>query len=136
MVALSEPRRTQRRSGDRRGFPIAAAVQIFQGALVAVNATGFLVPMTTATALRGVGRAEEGFDNRNGNAGAATINVGAEIFPWENSTGGDAIARKDIGKTAYGIDDQTVALTDGGGTRSVAGTVFDVDEYGVWVKHS
>ena len=34
------------------------------------------------------------------------------------------------------VDDQTVAKTDGTGTRSAAGVVVNVDALGVWVDHT
>ena len=36
--------------------------------------------------------------------------------------------------TAYIVDDQTVAKTNGSSTRSAAGTIVDVDAQGVWVR--
>ncbi len=56
------------------------------------------------------------------------------IFAYENSSAADEITKADIGKDCYIVDDQSVAKTDGTGTRSVAGKVFDVNSHGVWVK--
>ncbi|MCY1460857.1 hypothetical protein D9M71_784510 [compost metagenome] len=56
------------------------------------------------------------------------------MFAFANSAAGDEITRADIGATAYIVDDQTVAKTDGTSTRSVAGTIRDVDSDGVWVE--
>ena len=50
-----------------------------------------------------------------------------------NSTSTDAITLADVGSDCYIVDDQTVAKTNGSGTRSRAGRVFDVDSEGVWV---
>ncbi|KAK0329991.1 hypothetical protein LTR94_034588, partial [Friedmanniomyces endolithicus] len=55
-------------------------------------------------------------------------------FRWANSAAADAITRAEIGDPAYIVDDQTVAKTNGGATRSVAGTIRDVDAQGVWVE--
>lgn len=52
---------------------------------------------------------------------------------YANAAGADRIDRTAIGKMAYILDDQTVALTDGGGARSVAGRVRDVDATSVWI---
>ena len=42
--------------------------------------------------------------------------------------------RELVGATVFLVDDNTVALTNGGGTRSVAGVVWQVDSDGVWVE--
>ena len=45
------------------------------------------------------------------------------------------ITLADIGKACYAVDDQTVALTDGGGgARARAGIIHQVTELGVWVR--
>jgi len=132
MAALTGPRATDQRSGDRRNLGLAADAVIHQGALVALDA-GFLVPMSVATDLVAVGRADQSVDNTDGAAGDVSAEVRAGIFRFANSAGADEITAEDIGSTCYGVDDQTVALTDGTSTRSAAGTIFDVDAQGVWV---
>lgn len=134
MAALTKPRGTLTRSGYRRYFPVKGSATIFQGALVAVGADGFAVPMSTATDLKGIGRADETVVNSAGGDGAASVTVDASIHRWGNSAGADEVTKADIGSVCYGVDDQTVAKTDGAATRSPAGTVFDVDADGVWVK--
>lgn len=49
------------------------------------------------------------------------ITEGAHAF--ENSATVDAISADDLGKPAYAVDDQTVALTDAAGTRPPAGII-------------
>lgn len=136
MAPLTGPRATNERSGNVREIGLKANAKVFQGGIGAVGADGYLVPMSTATTLRGVGRIAETVDNTGGadNAVRARIDVG--IFCYANSGGGDAIGRKDIGQVCYGVDDQTVALTNGTNTRSIAGKIFDVDAQGVWVDFS
>ncbi|MEY9717863.1 hypothetical protein ABIA22_000353 [Sinorhizobium fredii] len=136
MTALSADRNTPERGGDRRRFPVAAATVIYAGAMVALNAAGNAVPVTTALNLKGVGRAERRADNAGGAAGDVSADVSAGIFRFANSAAADAITQADIGSDCYGVDDQTVAKTNGGGTRSAVGKVFDVDAQGVWVKFS
>ncbi len=70
-------------------------------------------------------------DNSAGSAGALTVNVRKGLFRFAND---GSVARADIGGTAYVVDDQTVADNDGSSTRSVAGTIKDVDADGVWIK--
>ena len=57
-------------------------------------------------------------------------------LPSANSAAADQITAADIGNDCYGVDDQTVAKTNGANTRSVAGKIYDVDAQGVWVKFS
>lgn len=134
MPALTKDRDTKARSGDNRNIEVAAGVEIFAGALVAYNAAGHAVPGSTSTTLKAAGRASSHVDNTSGASGDKSIEAETGIFAFANSSAADEITRGDIGDVCYIVDDQTVAKTDGGGTRSVAGEIFDVDEYGVWVK--
>lgn len=133
-MALTSDRDTPRKESELRSFPVAASTKIFAGALVALNASGFLVPGATATTLKAVGRAEENVDNSAGGAGAKSATVRRGTFRFGNSADTDAIARADINGTAYIVDDETVAKTSGTNTRSIAGTIHDVDAQGVWVR--
>jgi hypothetical protein len=134
MSALVADRNTPQRTGERRNFPVAAGVILRAGAMVAVNSTGFAVPVTTALNLKGVGRSEAFVDNTLGAAGDLLAEVGSGIFRFDNSTVADLLTQADIGSDCYGVDDHTVAKTAATNTRSVVGKVFDVDANGVWVK--
>lgn len=133
MAALNTERHTAMRKGDLREEPVAATVKIWAGALVMRNAAGFLTKGATATGCVGVGRAERTVDN-NGAAGAATAEYRVGTFLFANSAAGDLITLADIGKACFIVDDQTVAKTDGTGTRSRAGIVDGVEGTGVWVR--
>lgn len=133
MTAQTQDRNTPYREGSTFRDPVAAATKIFAGSLVCLDASGNAVPGSTATTLTARGRAEEQIDNSAGAAGDLSINVRAGVFRYVND-GGDAIDRADIGGNAYVVDDQTVAATDGTGTRSVAGVIVDLDSDGVWVR--
>jgi hypothetical protein len=134
MAALAADRNTPRAEGKIDGHPVKGATKIFAGALVCLDAAGWAVPGATAATLKTVGRAESRFDNSAGANGDVIANVRRGTFRWGNSAAGDAITRADIGKPAYVVDDQTVAKTDGGGTRSVAGIIRNVDAQGAWVE--
>lgn len=133
-MALTSDRNTPSRTGDFRSGPVAAATTIFAGALVMRNAAGYLTRGATATGAVGVGRAERRADNSGGAAGAIQAEYRPGVFRFLNSAGGDAIALDDIGRVCFIVDDETVATTDGTGTRSRAGIVEDVDASGVWVR--
>ena len=136
MTALSAPRNTPRRERTTRHVPVGAAVKIYAGAMVGINASGYLVPVTAVTTLKAVARAEATIDNLTGSNGAVTGETAIGTFRWGNSASADLITRADIGNDAYGVDDQTVAKTSGSNTRSVVGKIFDVDDQGVWITHS
>lgn len=133
-MALTADRNTpQLGTGKRRGL-VAAAQRIYAGALVMMNATGYLVKGSTATGLVGVGRAEAHVDNSSGAAGAASVDYLPGTFSFLNSTATDAITAADIGSVCYAVDDETVAKTHATNTRSPAGIVDGVDDRGVWVR--
>lgn len=134
MTALTADRNTQRREPGLHNLPMAANAKIFAGSLVMLNATGYATKGATATGQVCAGRAEEQVDNTGGADGAKTIDVRAGDFKFANSAAGDAITIAEIGDNCYIVDDQTVAKTDGTGTRSVAGKIVGVDSDGVWVR--
>lgn len=137
MTALSADRNTPRRERTTRHVPVAAGVKLYAGAMAAINtATGYLVPVTQSATLRGAARISKLVDNTNGAAGAVMAEQELGTFRWENSAAADQITRADIGSDAYGVDDQTVAKTNGGNTRSVVGRIADVDDQGVWITHT
>lgn len=135
MTALSGDRNTPQRSADNRKLPVKAATTLYAGALACLDASGWLVPGSTSTTLKAVGRNERKVVNSGAN-GAVSADVKTGVFRFANSGSTDAITTADIGNDCYIVDDQTVAKTNGGATRSVAGKIFDVDAQGVWVKFS
>lgn len=133
-MPLTKDRNTPRRSGDNFSFPVAAAVLCFGGAIAALDAAGNVKPGVTATGLLCVGRFADRFDNSGGLAGAINADVEPGLFRFANSADADAITASEIGDVCYIVDDETVAKTSGGATRSVAGQIADVDSSGVWVR--
>lgn len=134
MAALTADRNTPRTQGSIESHPVKGGVMLHAGALACLDAAGFVVPGTVATTLTTIGRVETRVDNSAGADGAANANLARGTFRWANSAAADAITRADIGNPAYVVDDQTVAKTDGGTTRSIAGTIRNVDAQGVWVE--
>ena len=134
MVALSAGRMTPKREGDDFADPVKAATKIFAGSLVCLDAAGWAVPGSVATTLIARGMAKGTVDNTAGANGALNVDVERGVFRFANSAAGDLIARTEIGKDVFIVDDQTVAKTNGGATRSIAGKVVDVDANGVWVR--
>ena len=137
MTAATTARNTPRGAAAHdqcRDYPVAAAVKIHAGTLVVLTAAGFAKPGEAATGLVTVGRARKSYDNTSGAAGAFRVEVDEGVFPWVNSAAADAITTANVGDRVYVVDDQTVALTNGTGTRSVAGIVRKVDAAGVWTQ--
>ena len=121
---------TPERSGPVFNYPLAAATVIYQGTLVALDASGNAVAASDAAALRVVGRAEETVDNSDGSAGDLTINAKRGVFKYANS-GTNAVDADDKGKVCFVEDDNTVAETST--HKCKAGRVLDVESDGVWV---
>ncbi len=109
------------------GFPVKASTKIFKGSLVALDA-GMAVPGDLAEDLVAVGRARTTVDNTTGDDGDKTIEVEQGSFKWEND--GD-LTDADVGFDCYMTDDETVQADGTGASR--AGTVFKVEDDGVWV---
>lgn len=131
MAALSQDRNTVERDLKEVVHPVEGGKKIFAGSLVVLNAAGYAEPATTATGKRGLGRAEEAVDNSAGADGDLTVKVRRGTFRFANDGN---VTRAHIEGSAYAVDDQTVAPTDGTGTRSAVGTIRDLDDLGVWVE--
>lgn len=129
-MALTKDRGTPQRANHVRHDPVAASVRIFAGAIVMMNAAGDVVPGSTAVGLKPRGVAQAQADNSAGNAGELSVESRNGCHRFIND---GSITRADIDANAYVVDDETVADSDGGGTRSVLGKIIDVDGLGVWV---
>ncbi|ANT39909.1 hypothetical protein RGUI_0836 [Rhodovulum sp. P5] len=118
--------RTRIGLGQRFADPVAAAVTIYSGAMVALDASGNAIPaIPAAPTMRGV--ALEEADNADGAAGDVTTLIERGAFLVAN---GGSIDRTHIGGDVYVADDNTVAAT---GTL-VAGKCLDVTSAGVVVE--
>ena len=128
-MPLSNDRNTPRREGEMLSDPVAAAGVIYAGSLVVLGATGYAEAASTATGLKARGIAQQ-YVNNEGADGAEKIVTRRGVHRLGND---GSINRTHITGTAYIVDDETVAATDGTSTRSAAGTIIDVDDDGVWV---
>jgi hypothetical protein len=133
-MALTLPRNTLRRGNeDPVPVPVKGSTKCIQGGLAVLDG-GYAAPGTAATGKLSIGKFKTTVDNTAGADGALTVEVEPGTFRWVNSAGADEIAQAQVGALCYIVDDQTVAKTDGGGTRSIAGTIAGVDSAGVWVR--
>lgn len=133
MVATTQNRNTPSVSGHRRGHPVAANALCRAGTIAVIDANGFAKEGETALGLVAVGIFEHLVDNRSRADGEQTAQVLRGFARLENSGDSDQLTAADIGRRCFIVDNQTVAKTNGAGTRSPAGIVDGVDDLGVWV---
>jgi len=104
-MAVTANQVVKRQDGDRRSYPVAASVRIYEGTLVYVTAAGYATNVT-ATGVNGfLGIAVKEADNSSGSAG--DINV--EVYTsgdFELTSSG--LAQTDVGMPAYGDDNYAV----------------------------
>jgi hypothetical protein len=138
MAALTTERNTPKRNDgvlpEQYSLPIAASTKPYQGGITCINSAGYAVPGSATVGLRAVGKCRKTVDNSAGAAGDLNVDVESGVFRFANSTSTDAISQADALNNCWIVDDQTVARTSNGGTRSVAGRVIQVDADGVWVE--
>lgn len=131
---LAADRQTPRQGTGLLSLLVSAATKCYAGGIAVING-GYVEPGTTALGLVAVGRFNQTVDNSTGAAGDLRVEVNrGEAYRWLNSAAADEITQADLFTTCYIVDDETVAKTDGAGTRSVAGTVVGVDAGGVFVE--
>lgn len=131
-MALSRERNTTSLGNDLvREVGVKANVIIYNGALVVQDA-GVAAPGRTAATLVALGKAESTVDNTGGADGAKRVRIKRGVHGFNNHSG-DPVVAADIGKDCFVVDDETVAKTSAGGTRSVAGKVFSIDGGTVFV---
>lgn len=127
-MALSKPFENFERPGLVVSYKVSN-VKIYKGALVAVNAAGFAVPVSHSTAgLKPVGVANETVDNLAGPAGAKSLSVtkaGAFVF---KAASGFAPAQADLGKEVYALTDWEVQVATTGLTNQYkVGTIVALE---------
>lgn len=143
MTALAAPRNTPIRAQanylNRESYPMATATTIFAGALVALNAAGYLVNGSTATGLKAVGvLGDQPFEvpatsivNAGAN-GAKLAEVLQNVEAKYHNSSSDPLTIADVTGPCYITDNQTVCKTASG--KSLAGTVMAIDpDGGIWV---
>jgi hypothetical protein len=127
MSAATQAVDTRELLGDILEIGVAASTTIYAGTLVGVNASGYAVPASASSALTILGRAESTVINTAaagfGSAGALRVRIREGVFLLTCSGAGIS----SVGKMAYVVDDNTVALTDGSGSRPAAGMIVAYD---------
>jgi hypothetical protein len=131
MAALSFTKTIRASEPIRFTDPVKAGVKLYRGAIAVLDG-GFLAPGRTALNLVPRGIVQASVDNSTGGNGAITGETLKNRAFWVGNDG--SITRTHIGAQAYIVDDQTVAATDGAGTRSALGIIHDIDPSGVLVE--
>lgn len=145
-MALSKPRKIVALAGAGLfAVPVAAGVTITQSGLV-ILAAGNARPAregqgadnaakaADAATYVAVGIAQDTVTGGAGNGDVTVLVDRSRPFAFKNSSAGDAITKADIGRTAYIVDDETVAKTSPNSTRAKAGAIEDVTAEGVFVS--
>ncbi len=121
MTALTENFDAERKDGILVIYQVAGGATVYKGAMVGLDADGFAVPAADAAGMLFVGYAYEKADNADGADGDLSVRV------WKDGSflaAKSAAVRSDLGKAAYIVDDNTVALTT---SHSIlAGTIVEV----------
>jgi hypothetical protein len=112
--------------------PVTANAQLYRGAIAATR-SGYCVELTSPQSTDVVWGLYEAYgpgfaDTIPGmiggtTNGAVTVEIATGSFYLKNGTGGDLIGQANIGATCYVINETTVGLTSGSGTRPAAGVV-------------
>lgn len=107
-MAVTANQVIEKREGDRRSYPVAASVRIYEGTLVFLTAAGYATDVT-ATGVNGfLGVAIGEADNSSGSAGDITVEVWSE---GEFTLTGTGFAQADVGSKVYAEDNYTVGVS-------------------------
>jgi len=120
-MALTANRNLTEKTGKLSAMAVAAA-KIFHNALVKVNAAGFLAPAAGEVGSQFAGIAYEYCDNSGGVAGAKKCRVEHEGIWLLSGTG---FAQTNVGDKVYAVDDDTVTVTEGTGSKQIVGNIVE-----------
>jgi hypothetical protein len=128
MPALTQPYEAFEKPGLVVSYKISN-VKILKGSLVAVNASGYLVPIAHGTAnLKFVGVANETVDNSAGSAGDKSLNVTKTGSFVMKAASGFTPALADLGKEVYANTDWEVQVSTSGLTNPYkVGTIVSTE---------
>ncbi len=135
MAALTQD--TNRRSKGEvkiNFYKVAANAVIYAGAIVCVNASGFLAPAADTASFKCVGIATTAADNTGGANGDIECAVARGIH-YVATSGGSAVAQANVGDDAVILDSNTVVLEAGATNDILAGEILEIDTvYGIAIN--
>jgi len=123
MTALATDRDTRKKPGVLGEGPVAAAKTLYGGALVCVNAAGYLTPGDDAANLVLAGVSHDRYDNSagaNGDIDGVVERDGLHLMNMET-----AITQANVGDRVYIVDDQTVDLVANVTNNVFAGVIAE-----------
>lgn len=123
MTALAENKLLKEKEGKLIAMPVVASDIIYQGAMVKVNAAGYLAPCAGEAGSQFAGIAYEKVDNSAGSAGDKTCRVICDQSHFYLS--GSGFTQADVGSVVYADDDQVVTLTEGTTSKQVVGNIVE-----------
>ncbi len=119
-----------RRSGVKRGYPVAAAAVLLACAPVFLTA-GFAVPFASAVGTsKFAGVATFNVDNKAGANGEGKVEVEHQEFALINTAD---ITETHIGSTVYFDTETSVSIDSSSSSRPIAGVVTEIDSDMVWI---
>lgn len=117
--------------------PLGASVTVYRGSLALLDSSGNVKnansPTSTDTCFGiiagygpGVVDLSPGVINASATASAVSAIIYQGAFFLASGTGSDQLSQSSVGKTVYVINEYTVGLTSGGGTRPAAGVLVNI----------
>ena len=124
MPALTQPYETFEKPGLVVNYRLAANA-VYKGAMVGVNAAGYLVPIAPGTAdLKFVGVSNDSVDNGSGGAGDKSVNATKTGSFVLKAAAGYTPSVADIGSAVYAASDWEVQKSSAGLANAYAiGTI-------------
>lgn len=118
------------------GYKAKAGKVFYNGAQVAVDATGYLVPAAATAGLRVAGCCDLGnkdhIDTTGTSDGDVQITVLSGVFPMHIGTSTDAVTQADLLNDVYVLDDNTISRLPGAG-RPISGQLIRIVGSLAWV---
>lgn len=128
MTALTKSKDRVYKEGKLLAFKVNAATIIFKGALVKINAAGFLAPCSAEAGAVFAGVAYEEVDNT---AGGELCRVER---PYAHAMQGTGFSQADVGSKVYASDDDTVSTTQAANEQEVGQIVEFISSTEVYVQ--
>lgn len=132
MTALTNDKKVDRMDGVDVPFPVKALKTIYAGALVATDATGYLLPGADTAGLIFQGLATQYKDNSAGDSGDETVIVRRRGLV--KMTLDTAITQANVGDNVFLVDDQTVDVAANTDNDIFCGVIAGyIDSTHAWV---
>ena len=120
MSALAADKMVTHQDGKLLALPMVASDIVYKGALVKINAAGFLAPCAPEAGSQFAGVAVAKVDNSAGAAGDLAPLV---IQDGCHELTGTGFAQADVGSQVYAIDDNDITLTEGTTSKQKVGII-------------